>query len=89
MAQTIIKKIKRFFRKKKSTRGIETNESRTWWAAARVRAYKTMAQTAISTIGTTAYIDGINWKLVISSSLLAGLLSILTSVKGLPEVDGS
>ena len=57
-----------------------------WMKAAAVRAIKTVAQTAIATIGTTAVLSEVSWTLVISASLLAGLLSVLTSVAGLPEV---
>lgn len=57
-----------------------------WIKAAGVRAIKTVAQTAVATIGTAAILSSVDWKLVISASLLAGLLSILTSVGGLPEV---
>lgn len=57
-----------------------------WWAAAGIRAIKTVAQTAIATIGTSAAISEVNWVLVGSSSLLAGILSLLTSLTGLPEV---
>ena len=57
-----------------------------WLKAAGVRALKTMAQTAIATIGTTAVLTEVNWAVVGSASVLAGLLSILTSVAGLPEV---
>lgn len=58
-----------------------------WLKAAGIRAIKTFAQTMIATIGTTAVIEQVNWQLVISASLLAALLSILTSIAGLPEVD--
>lgn len=58
-----------------------------WIKAAGVRAVKTVAQTAIATIGTSAIISDVNWKIVLSASLLSGLLSILTSVAGLPEVN--
>lgn len=58
-----------------------------WWAAAGVRALKTIAQTAVATIGTSVLISDINWVAVVSASAVAGLLSILTSVAGLPEVD--
>lgn len=58
-----------------------------WWKAAGVRALKTVAQTAAATIGTTAVISEVNWLVVLSASALAGLLSILTSVAGLPEVE--
>ena len=57
-----------------------------WSKAAGVRAVKTVAQTAIATIGTSAVLSAVDWKVVVSASLLAGLLSLLTSVAGLPEV---
>ena len=58
-----------------------------WFKAALIRAVKTIAQTAIATIGTSAVaISGVDWLAVGSTSLLSGLLSILTSIKGLPEV---
>ena len=57
-----------------------------WAKAAAVRALKTVAQTAVATIGTTAVMSEVNWLAVASASVLAGLLSILTSVAGLPEV---
>lgn len=62
--------------------------SRTWLKAALVRAIKTVAQTAVATIGTTAVLEAVDWRLVASASVLAGILSILTSVAGLSEVDG-
>lgn len=58
-----------------------------WLKSALIRAIKTMAQTAIATIGTSVALSDVNWFLVISSSILAGVLSLLTSVAGLPEVD--
>lgn len=58
-----------------------------WIAAAGVRAIKTIAQTAVATIGTSAVISEVNWVMVGSSALLAGILSLLTSVAGLPEVE--
>ena len=61
--------------------------TKSWLRAAGIRAIKTFAQTAIATIGTTAVIEAVDWKLVISASLLAGFLSILTSIAGLPEVE--
>lgn len=57
-----------------------------WVRAAGVRALKTVAQTAVATIGTSVAMGDVNWILVGSASLLAGILSILTSVAGLPEV---
>lgn len=57
-----------------------------WMKAAGIRAVKTVAQTAVATIGTSAVMDEVNWIMVGSASLLAGLLSLLTSVAGLPEV---
>ena len=57
-----------------------------WIRAAGVRAIKTVAQTAVATIGTSVAMGEVNWLLVGSASLLAGILSILTSVAGLPEV---
>lgn len=61
--------------------------TKTWLKAAAVRAIKTMAQTAIATIGTSAVLADIDWKLVVSASAVAGILSMLTSIAGLPEVD--
>lgn len=57
-----------------------------WLKAASVRAIKTVAQTAIATIGTSAVICDVNWAVVGSASLLSGILSILMSIAGLPEV---
>ena len=60
--------------------------SKKWWKAASIRAIKTVAQTAVATIGTTAVMSEVNWLMVASASVLAGILSLLTSLAGLPEV---
>jgi len=57
-----------------------------WIKAAGIRAVKTIAQTATATIGTSAVISQVDWKVVISASVLAGILSLLTSITGLPEI---
>ena len=62
------------------------NINRTWWKAAFVRALRTVAQTAVATSGTAALIERVNWLAVLSASALAGVLSLLTSLAGLPEV---
>lgn len=62
------------------------NNWKSWLKAAGVRALKTVAQTAVATIGTSAVIGEVNWVAVGSASLLAGILSLLTSIAGLPEV---
>ena len=58
-----------------------------WARAAAIRAIKTICQTAVASIGTAAVLSEIDWKFVVSASLLAGILSVLTSMAGLPEVD--
>ena len=60
-----------------------------WWKAAGIRAIKTVAQTAVATIGTCAVLSEVNWLQVASAAVLAGILSLLTSVAGLPEVEGN
>ncbi len=56
-----------------------------WLKAAGIRAIKTVAETAVATIGTSAVISEVDWKIVISASILSGILSLLISIKGLPE----
>ena len=59
-----------------------------WLKAALVRAARTIAQTAIATIGSSAILSEVNWKLVLSASMLAGVISVLMSITGLPEIKG-
>lgn len=59
-----------------------------WFKCAGMRAVKTVAQTAVATIGTSAVMGEVNWTMVASASCLAGILSILTSIAGLPELKG-
>lgn len=63
-----------------------SEKGKTWMKAALVRAIKTVAQTAVATIGTAAVLSSVDWRMVVSASVLAGVLSLLTSVAGLPEV---
>ena len=63
-----------------------SDNAKKWVKAAGVRAVKTVAQTAVATIGTAAAIGEVNWPMVASASALAGVLSLLTSVAGLPEL---
>ena len=65
------------------------NNFKNWLRAAGIRAIKTIAQTAIATIGTSAILSEVNWAVVGSAALLAGILSLLTSVAGLPEVQSN
>lgn len=61
-------------------------KSKQWVRAALIRALKTLCQTAVATIGTAAALEAVDWRLVVSASILAGILSVLTSLAGLPEV---
>lgn len=63
--------------------------TKNWFKAAGIRALKTFAQTAAATIGTSAVIGDVDWVMVASASALAGILSLLTSIAGLPEVTGN
>ena len=61
--------------------------SKDWWLAAGTRAIKTVAQTAMASMGTAAILSQVDWKAAISASVLAGVLSLLTSLAGIPEVE--
>lgn len=61
-------------------------DTREWAKAAGVRAVKTMAQTFVATVGTAAVLSAVDWKVVVSASILSGILSIANSVAGIPEV---
>ena len=63
------------------------NNFKKWFKCASIRAIKTIAQTMIASIGTSAMFSEVEWRIVLSTSLLAGILSILTSIAGLPEVE--
>lgn len=63
-----------------------SNKTKNWLKAAGVRAIKTVAQTFIASVGTAAVMSAVDWKMVLSASVLAGILSLATSVAGLPEV---
>lgn len=66
-----------------------SNYWKNWLRAAGIRAVKTVAQTAVATIGTSAVLGDVNWIMVASASALAGILSLLTSIAGIPEVKES
>ena len=57
-----------------------------WWKATGIRAFKTICQTAVATVGSAAVLEEVNWLVVLSASVLAGFLSLLTSLAGLPEL---
>lgn len=63
-------------------------DTKKWVKAATVRAIKTIAQTAVAVIGTSTVVATVDWKLVVSSAVVAGVVSVLTSVAGIPEVEG-
>ena len=63
-----------------------SEKAKNWLKCAGIRAIKTVAQTAVGSIGASAVFSEVNWKIVVSSALLAGVVSLLTSVAGLPEV---
>ena len=65
---------------------IMKNSFKKWFKCAGIRAIKTVAQTAVATIGTSVAMGDVNWVMVVSASGLSGILSILTSISGLPEV---
>lgn len=60
-----------------------------WLKKAGIRAVKTICQTAVATIGTSAVIEAVDWRMVLSASVLAGILSLLTSLAGIPEAGGA
>ena len=62
--------------------------TRKWMVNAGIRAVKTMAQTAVAVMGTSTVLSAIDWRMVLSSAIVAGIVSILTSVAGLPEAPG-
>ena len=61
--------------------------SKNWWEKAGIRAIKTMAQSGVAVIGTSTIISQIDWKVVVSTVIVSGVLSLLTSLGGLPEVE--
>lgn len=63
-----------------------SEKTKKWLKAAGIRAIKTIAQTAVATIGTATVLGSVDWMMVVSASVLAGILSVLTSVAGLPEI---
>ncbi len=65
---------------------MKSEKVKKWLRAAGIRALKTMAQTVVATIGTAAVLGEVDWRMALSASVLAGILSLLTSIAGLPEV---
>lgn len=61
-------------------------DTQKWMKAAGIRAFKTMAQTAVAVIGTAAVVSAVDWKMTVSAAVVAGVVSVLTSIAGLPEV---
>lgn len=66
---------------------MKNTEFKKWIKAAGVRAIKTIAQSAVAAIGTSTVLGAVDWKIVVSTAVLAGVLSLLTSVAGLPEIE--
>lgn len=66
-----------------------SEKTKRWWKAAGIRALKTIAQSAVASIGTAVFLDDVNWLAVASAAALAGALSMLTSLAGLPEISES
>lgn len=64
----------------------EQLKNKAWWSAAGTRAIKTLAQSAVAMIGTSALLETVDWRMVVSASTLSAVLSVLTSIAGLPEV---
>ena len=77
-----------YMKERKVLQMIKNVKCKEWWKAAGVRAIRTMAQTAVATIGASTLITEINWLAVGSATLMSGVLSILTSIGGLPEYTG-
>lgn len=71
---------------KKYNKG-DDNMNKKWWKCAGIRALKTICQTAVATIGTATVMEEVNWVMILSASILAGILSLLTSIAGLPELE--
>lgn len=72
----------------KKLNGIEALKSWKWWDAALTRAIKTMAQTFVAMLGTSTLIESVDWRVVMSATVLSGVASLATSLAGLPEIEG-